>query len=138
MTEYVGAMFALDELGLWQGVHNPSTGWNGWACPLFTLDVCRDIAEVINALPDNCEVIKVTDSEVFSIYTDGDEVDTHEYEPVTIDGVNFYPLGSMGWVWEVTEQKCYGCLHSHRVISFDDAQGHPFCFDCETKVLGGK
>jgi hypothetical protein len=140
-SEYIGAVFALDELGNWRGVHNPATRWNGWACPLFTLDVCRDIAEVLNALPDNCEVIKVTDSQVFSIYTDGDEIDMQEYEPVTIDGVNFYPLGSMGWVWDDVQEHCESCAmldnEDRELTDGEIESATSLCGDCQA-YLGGK
>jgi hypothetical protein len=123
-TEYVGAMFALDELGLWHGVHNPSTRWNGWACPLFTLETCREIAEVINALPDNEERIVVTDSQVFSVFIGNGEEETGEYEPVTIDGVNFFALGAMGWVWDVEEKRCASCL------IMGELNDNELCFAC--------
>jgi hypothetical protein len=104
-TNYVCDSFVLDELGEWQGVHIPSERWNGWACPWFTLDVCREIAEVINALPDNEEKIVVTDSQVFSVYVGNGEEEKTEVEPSYIAGALFFPLGSWGWVWEVAEVK---------------------------------
>jgi hypothetical protein len=33
---------------------------------------------------------------------------------------------------------CYGCRNSGRVVTVDEAQGHAFCSDCETKILGTK
>lgn len=135
--QYVCDSFTLDELGEWQGVHIPSERWNGWACPWFTLETCREIAEVINALPDNEEKIVVTESQVFSVYIGNGEEEVTEVEPSIIAGAEFFPLGSWGWVWEVA-QECYGCIRAPRAISVDEAQGHHFCFGCETKVLGGK
>jgi hypothetical protein len=140
-TEYVGATFALDDLGKWRGVHNPAIRWNGWACPLFTLDTCREIAEVINALPDNEEKIFVTDSQVFSIYIGNGEEETGEYEPVTIDGVNFFALGAMGWVWDNEQEGCESCAildNEDREMTDGEIESASFlCGDCEA-YFGGK
>jgi hypothetical protein len=99
MTTYTADTFQLDDLGEWQGIHNPSIRWNGWACPLFTLDTCREIAFHINELCSEEEII-VTESQVFDTYTDGDDKETHELHPIEINGINYYPLGSHGWVWD--------------------------------------
>jgi hypothetical protein len=99
MSRYVVESFVLDDLGEFDGVHIPSERWNGFACPLFTLDTCREIAEVINALPYGEEIIRVTDSQVFSIYTGNGEEEILEIEPLSIAGADFFPLGSHGWVW---------------------------------------
>lgn len=93
--------FVLDDLGEWQGIYNPEESWNGFACPLFTLEICREIADVINALPDNCERIDITDDgRVFSVWLDGDDRGVTEIEPYRVAGADFFPLGSHGWVWE--------------------------------------
>lgn len=102
-SNYVCESFALDDLGEWQGVHIPTERWNGFACPMFTLDTCREIAEVINALEGNCERVDVTDDgRVFTVWLDGDNgEEPREVEPLRVAGADFFPLGSHGWVWTV-------------------------------------
>lgn len=99
--KYVYESFALGDLGEWVGLHDPRVRWNGFACPLFALDTCRQIAEVVNALPDNCERIDITDDgRVFSVWLEGDDgEEASEVLPVCIGGVDWFPLGSHGWVW---------------------------------------
>lgn len=110
MNTYERATFALDELGKWQGVHNPETRWNGFACPLFTLDTCREIATVVNdELAHSDEFVKFDGDRVFTVYVGNGEEEVEEVLPIVVKGVPMFPLGSHGWVWDCVEFDCPVC-----------------------------
>lgn len=105
MNTYERATFALDDLGEWQGVHNPETRWNGFACPLFTLETCREIATVVNdELVHSDEFVKFDDDRIFTVYVGNGDEEVNEVLPVMVNGVPMFPLGSHGWVWDTTEE----------------------------------
>lgn len=133
MKTYERATFALEEFGHWEGVHIPSEKWNGFACPLFTLDTCKSIAELVNALPANDEVIEVTNEKVISIYLGNGEREVEEVLPVFVDGVAMFPLGAGGWVWDVvTFTPCLEC----GVVT--DGRTYEFCVVCDELDLSGE
>lgn len=111
-SNYVCETFALGDLGEWQGIHIPNETWNGFSCPMFTLDTCREIAAVVNAIDDNCERIDISDEgRVFSVWMDGDHghgEEAEEVEPIRVAGADFFPLGAFGWTWTVAVEPSEG------------------------------
>jgi len=76
--------------------------WNGWACPMFTLEVAREIAEWM-------EMRIEIDAQNRVIITDEnctDEPDVNEGDKRARNGIptmTLYGIGACGWCWDVTE-----------------------------------
>lgn len=77
-------------------------GWNGWACPGFTLEIAQ---QVIGEFCAMCKASYDPTLKVFTIvYPDGMIEEYAAQTHVTDDGVKeLYPLGAWAWTWEVVE-----------------------------------
>ena len=84
------------------GITN-GTRWNGWECPFFDF---LESHKIINAqdskkecLENGCTYYEISMDalQVISTSTDGVFVE----DSIFVDGVRYYPIGYMNWVWEV-------------------------------------
>jgi hypothetical protein len=100
---YKVATFIIDGLdGKFKGIHNPQIRWNGWACPMFTLNVAKKLIK--SQCLEDCEKFEMSYYNISSSPNGITEnhVDGVEFYPVSvIDGVEYYKIGYMNWVWEV-------------------------------------
>tara|TARA_R110002110_G_scaffold330457_1_gene541709 strand:+ start:128 stop:673 length:546 start_codon:yes stop_codon:yes gene_type:complete len=79
--------------------------WNGWACPMFTLEVAREIAADFQCPEMRIEVdgqdrVVITHEE-FPEETDVDEGDTRVRHGIPT--MKLYGIGSHSWCWDVAE-----------------------------------
>jgi hypothetical protein len=82
------------------GFHNPAIRWNGWACPSFTLDAVRTLAEWLAGQDpyDGYDTVTVRDGGSVAVTTfDGEVYD------VTPDDDGLYGVGAYAWVWSEVE-----------------------------------
>lgn len=91
--------FTFDGETFVDGWHDPSVRWNGFACPFFDLVGVRAIGDMIASFSDgdDWETVTVRDGVAYYESYDGDE---YVCDPVTVDGVKLYPVGSHGWAWQ--------------------------------------
>jgi len=95
------AMFSLNDGPDFEGYHWGHR-WNGWACPMFTLEVAHEIAEWM-------EMRIEIDAQNRVIITDEnctDEPDVNEGDKRARNGIptmTLYGIGACGWCWDVTE-----------------------------------
>ena len=84
------------------GITN-GTRWNGWECPYFDF---LESHKIINAqdskkdcLENGCTYYEISMDglHVISTCEDGIFVD----DSIVVNGVRFYPIGYMNWVWEI-------------------------------------
>ena len=81
------AVFAIDAIDGYFHGHTEGQRWNGFACPLFSLEEGKRLAVVNNA----------TD---YHNYENAAE-EPLAYPAVVIEGEKFYPIGAHGWTWYV-------------------------------------
>lgn len=107
MTHMERALFTIDGETDFEGWHDPTERWNGFACPRFPLDTVARIAEWLraeNARGEAQEEIVVDGDRVVVRWLDGeDEGEGEALAPVLVDGTPLYPVGSYGWTWTVVE-----------------------------------
>ena len=81
--------------------------WNGYVCPLFTLEVGKDIMIEIQEDPEVLEASYVPDLDAFVIRR------REEDEPECFDRhqeTGLYPIGAFAWVWQqVPDIGCFEC-----------------------------
>ncbi len=101
------AVFAIDAFdGYFHGI-TAGQCWNGFACPLFTIEEGKRLAAINNAT-DFCGRLEYDEkTDTFLHYDYDNEDQGPQGYPVTlIDGQKFYPIGAFGWTWyEVTEDE---------------------------------
>lgn len=88
---------------IYPGIYYTKQRWNGFACPMFTLDVVRDIATFCDT-EGMTETIEIENGRVWSVYNDGEQTEREEIKPVHHEGADYFPVGAMGWVWEEAER----------------------------------
>lgn len=93
--------FTLAGEGNFVGI-NQNAEWNGWACPLFTIDVVKQIADLVaeqngDEIEDRLTVHD--DGTVTYFYAEDGETET--MPTTTIDGVTYYSVMNFSWCWEV-------------------------------------
>ncbi|NCV44296.1 MAG: hypothetical protein EBX09_07275 [Actinobacteria bacterium] len=93
--------FTLAGEGNFVGI-NQDLGWNGWACPLFTIDVVKQIADLVAEQSGDDIEDRLTvhdDGTVTYFYAEDGETET--MPTTTIDGVTYYSVMNFAWCWEV-------------------------------------
>ena len=87
-------LFTLaDDSGVFfEGYHQKSVNWNGWACPYFELKVAQTISKILNGYYD-----KHIDSFNFPEWDDSFE---SILVPTRDGNKRLYPIGAYGWTWE--------------------------------------
>ena len=86
---------------------DPADRWNGWACPWFTLDAVRAIAEKYNAAadPDDGEFVQITDGtdpnrpEIVLVSRDDDGENREVLDAIDSEWGLLWPVGAYGWTW---------------------------------------
>jgi hypothetical protein len=81
--------------------------WNGWECPLFTLDVIKSILKDIGT-EDDAKACSFSFYEFDSfynviierVYWDGiiQAIDTTK--PILINGLEYFSFGAYNWTWQ--------------------------------------
>lgn len=94
------AVFSIDAFdGYFHGV---TTGqqWNGFACPLFSLEEGKRLAAINNDDPLCGRLEYDPKSDSFLHWDYGNEDQGPQGFPVTvIDGQKYYPIGAFSWTW---------------------------------------
>jgi hypothetical protein len=91
---YTQAQFFLGESAIYQGIHNSTQSWNGFACPAFDLptvkQMMRDgyIQGIETAMVDGVERVYFESVETC---------------PIQHEGVNYYHIGFDELTWEIEE-----------------------------------
>lgn len=96
------AVFQIDAIesyfhGVTQGQH-----WNGFACPLFSLEEAQRLM-ALNNHTDFCgQIVYDAAQDAFLFHEFGVESEERPdvYKMVLIDGVKFYPIGAFSWCWQ--------------------------------------
>lgn len=79
--------------------------WNGWVLPAFPREEVERIRAYNDArLAEGIEVDRLTWDEggrlIATSHEGTDDAWTEAIDPVDIDGVPHWPVGSMGWTWQ--------------------------------------
>ena len=88
----------------YDGLHDPSRRWNGWACPWFPLGECVRILETVAQWEDESPSGYRMNGDVLEFNRETATGD--EWLPLAghvINGVECFPVGSWGWVWDEME-----------------------------------
>jgi hypothetical protein len=96
--------FQLDALGevIVEGFSSGEE-WNGWACPYFTYEQAERLVELWERNRWKAAYDGVQDAFVFSVnqdFTTGDSEEFETFPAVSIEGLNYYPIGAFQWTWE--------------------------------------
>lgn len=81
------------------------TRWNGWECPFFDFQEAQNIIKLQDSktecLENGCTYYEISldGLHVISTFEDGVFVE----DSILVDGVRYYPIGYMNWVWEVAK-----------------------------------
>ena len=96
------AKFSIDGVQEYEGYHWGKR-WNGWACPMFTIEVMRQIADDLGE-GEWCPFLRVEGDTVIH-YPDGDEDQYRDTGTIRQrDGIPTMNLYSFdGWIWEEVE-----------------------------------
>lgn len=104
MTNYEQATFQLAGEGNFVGIHIPSSRWNGWANPLFTIEEVQKIAQLVNeqneeSLDDAEGWLVVTPTSVNYHYADDGE--EQPMPAFLVNGKAYYAVMNDAWCWSV-------------------------------------
>ena len=96
------AVFQIDAIesyfhGVTQGQH-----WNGFACPLFSLEEAQRLM-ALNNHTDFCgQIVYDAAQDAFLFYEFGVESEEGPdvFNAVLIDGKKFYSIGAFSWCWQ--------------------------------------
>lgn len=127
-TEYKKGVFHLDGERhlIFEGYAVPERRWNGWAMPVFEIDVAKRIMEVANATMGEFYAFTRDDEKGQFVVEEFDWESTDELNdfPITVDGKEIVVVSFMGgnWTWE----DCYGEEADKmlaRYVSYDKLDG---------------
>ena len=90
----------------YQGITD-GTRWNGWQCPYFTLEIAKKVMKD-QASQDDCkeqgmsyyEFNKALNGIIEYPWYDGACEELNVYGHIMHDGIAYYPVGYMNWIWE--------------------------------------
>ena len=109
-TAYRKGVFHIeaDQDFIFEGYTIPENRWNGWAIPVFEIDVAKRIMAVVNAtMSEHYSVIRDNENGKFTV-EEFDWESTQDFEDfvITVNGKEIVVVGFMGvnWTWE----DCYG------------------------------
>ncbi|MCY9864977.1 hypothetical protein OTK49_20895 [Vibrio coralliirubri] len=109
-TEYKKGVFHLDGEPhlIFEGYGIPERRWNGWAMPVFEVDVAKRIMEVANAtMAEFCLFTRDDEKGQFVVEElDWDSTDELKDFPITVDGKELVVVSFMSGSW--TWSDCYG------------------------------
>lgn len=112
MTNYQEATFNLAGEGDFYGIHDPSNTWNGFANPLFTIDVVRQIVELVkeqnaNSADEQLDELVVRNyglvTHVGLQYADDGTIEM--MPSFLVNGQIFYAVMNDAWCWGVNSWK---------------------------------
>jgi len=110
-TRWRKAKFCIDDGPEFEGYHWGHR-WNGWACPQFTIEVMREIAEWINK--DSWAAITIGDDGTITTTVDDDFPEVDEGDERERHGIPTARLyGFSGWCWDVVEEEEEPTIHFH-------------------------
>ena len=103
------SMFYLDALdGKEYRGYTTGETWNGWACPYFTFEEAKRIAEnqeILNQIVSDDEKYEgkyIESEDKFSFYEPYND-EWYDFEAVDINGKKLYPIGTRYWTWSEVE-----------------------------------
>lgn len=99
---WVSDTFCIDECIEVQGMHIPSSRWNGFAIPSFPIESVIKIAEWLAELDQTSVDVSERDVVTVTHFSDWDRVTMNGemVDIITIDGVEHYDVGGCSWVWD--------------------------------------
>lgn len=96
------ATFTLAGEGNFAGIHDPSDTWNGYANPLFTLEVAREIADLVaEQNGDDVEDVLTVHDDGRVTYFYAEDGETETMPTVVVDGVTYFAVMNFAWCWSV-------------------------------------
>lgn len=98
--DLVKAQFTFDGERFFEGEHDPSVRWNGFACPIFSRDVAVDVA-LYTAEGQGKAVFDDDTGEIRIDYWDEDCSIDDEF--VLLDDGR-YAVGGFSWAWQVKSE----------------------------------
>lgn len=107
-------VFTIDGGGMYPG-YTYGTYWNGWECPLFTLEVGKRMVEDLMELFDDhsTQTFSYDEEDDCFYYWDiniaedywnakGEAFPAEEHvNPETGEIMTLYPIGSHSWIWRI-------------------------------------
>ncbi len=114
----LGKQHAFFEVGHYliaQGWFNPEYRWNGWDCPVFSIDECNKLIEILHAESDEESGHKFRRNDedtgfyYIDLYSDPDEEYFVEDSVLTLDNGQEIKVNSLidGWCWVNIKPECY-------------------------------
>lgn len=96
---YHKANFTIADNDITYAGYSKGTTWNGWACPLFTKEIAKEILNNIQAYQWSYD-----EKEDFFIFVleKGNEVETIESIEITVDNevIKVYRFDNLGFCWD--------------------------------------
>lgn len=100
--------FAIDENKAFEGWHEPSVRWNGFACPFFEREAAEEIARYCLAWGTDCHFDEEEDAFVFVRHgaPEGEDEPFTGQDIATPEGTkHVYAIGAWCWVWTEAEKE---------------------------------
>jgi hypothetical protein len=102
MTTITTATFTLAGEGSFVGIHDPSDTWNGFANPMFTLEVAREIAKLVaEQNGDDVEDVLTVHDDGRVTYYYAEDGETETMPTAVINGTTYHAVMNWAWCWEV-------------------------------------
>ncbi|MFS1430670.1 hypothetical protein LMH73_027030 [Vibrio splendidus] len=105
-SEFIKGVFHLDAVEelIFEGYSIPTNRWNGWAIPVFEIEVAKQIAKVVNGTMSDCYAVRRDDENGKFVIEekDYDEESDEKDFIINVDGKDLVVVGFMGanWCWE--------------------------------------
>ena len=100
--------FTIDGGNIWyDGIQFQNDSWNGFACPMFTIETIDQIIRDHHESFDCFETIRyIMDGDDMVITIDGHNQDVIDAE--IIDGVSYYRFMNYSWTWFANDEDSEG------------------------------
>lgn len=110
-NKYVAGVMSLDIPEFeFEGYCIPENRWNGWAIPVFTVDVAKKIAQMVNEIMEDEYLVTRNDEQGYFEVKDFNWESTEKLEDfiINVDGQDIVVVGFMGanWTWDVDFGDC--------------------------------
>jgi hypothetical protein len=102
---YKNAKFTLDIFDFKESINGITYGknWNGWECPKFSKENGLKLIKLFDQYSDDVIINPLSynkEKDIF-VYDNGQQDDYEEFEPMMIDGKNYYSIGAYNWCWQI-------------------------------------
>jgi hypothetical protein len=136
---YQTAYFQIEDQHLpVKGIYDPSSRWNGWMNPAFTLENVKALEQYLMTFgemhpAEDGTYFEVINDEVWEYsIEDGKQTDRGKVDPVTFEGESYYHICNFNWVWFIATMndvttELVEKLHKHRAnksltVQFDSSE----------------